>query len=513
MATRDDAQPLPWSSPITTEQQDRVPAADVPRSRPAAPVPEPARAPNTRSAKREGRGRTKAPEGACARSHRHHAKFLAGLPRVRRALANIPTYMIFDDHDVTDDFFLNPMWRDRVLTTALGQTILHNAMVTYALFQDWGNDPLRYDSGLPAELRTRALELFPAGATNGPGAGTVRPARPALRPRPAQPADGRRPVRRRDAADHVALHGRRPDAPRDRARQPDPAQLRLAARAARQRVDRRPGRPDPAAAAARRSQGPRGDRPSPGHRVAGARRSRRPAGLPGLRPRRRDRGRRGSLVPQPLRATRDDRHQPGRHRGLGVRRGHVRAPARAARAVPAGGAPVGRRPLLGRHGDELLARSGGPAGPDRPVHVERLEERDADDDHRRRPQRRVRPADDPGQPRHRAHRLGAPAGGRRAAPARTHAGRPGPGDAVAARLDARHDPDLGLARRQRPRSDGARSIPPRRAGSTRRHRPTGAGGSRRCSTTGPTPTGRSRSGRWTSTRIRSTPTSPIRRRS
>jgi phosphodiesterase/alkaline phosphatase D-like protein len=26
------------------------------------------------------------------------------LPKVRRVLANIPTYMIFDDHDITDDW-------------------------------------------------------------------------------------------------------------------------------------------------------------------------------------------------------------------------------------------------------------------------------------------------------------------------------------------------------------------------------------------------------------------------
>ena len=31
--------------------------------------------------------------------------------------------MIFDDHDVTDDYFLSPMWRHRVLGTALGQDI------------------------------------------------------------------------------------------------------------------------------------------------------------------------------------------------------------------------------------------------------------------------------------------------------------------------------------------------------------------------------------------------------
>ncbi len=100
--------------------------------------------------------------------HKVHRDFLKGLAKVRRALANIPTYMILDDHDVTDDYFLSPMWRDRVLGTALGHTILTNAMTAYALFQDWGNDPLRYDSGFPAELLSRALDLFPADASTGP---------------------------------------------------------------------------------------------------------------------------------------------------------------------------------------------------------------------------------------------------------------------------------------------------------------------------------------------------------
>src|SRR5262249_37664343 len=93
--------------------------------------------------------------------HRH-------LPKVQRALANVPTYMILDDHDVTDDYFLNPMWRDRVLTTQLGQAILHNAMCAYALFQDWGNDPISYQSGPQAELLTLVPQLFPEGAATGP---------------------------------------------------------------------------------------------------------------------------------------------------------------------------------------------------------------------------------------------------------------------------------------------------------------------------------------------------------
>jgi hypothetical protein len=101
-------------------------------------------------------------------SHQVHREFLQGLPKVQRALANIPTYMMLDDHDVTDDYFLNPVWRDRVFTTSLGHTILTNAMLAYALFQDWGNNPVRYDSGFPAELLSRARDLFPEGAPTGP---------------------------------------------------------------------------------------------------------------------------------------------------------------------------------------------------------------------------------------------------------------------------------------------------------------------------------------------------------
>ena len=40
-----------------------------------------------------------------------HTEFRKNLPKVQRALANVPTYMILDDHDVTDDYFLNPIWR------------------------------------------------------------------------------------------------------------------------------------------------------------------------------------------------------------------------------------------------------------------------------------------------------------------------------------------------------------------------------------------------------------------
>jgi hypothetical protein len=96
--------------------------------------------------------------------------FRQTLPEVQRALANVPTYMIMDDHDVTDDYFLNPMWRDRVLTTQLGQAILRNAMVAYALFQDWGNVPLDYrqPGSAKQELLSLVPQLFPADQPKGP---------------------------------------------------------------------------------------------------------------------------------------------------------------------------------------------------------------------------------------------------------------------------------------------------------------------------------------------------------
>jgi hypothetical protein len=63
---------------------------------------------------------------------------------VRRALANIPTYMIFDDHDISDDWNLNQAWCLRVLGKPLGRQVVRNALLSYALFQGWGNSPEQF---------------------------------------------------------------------------------------------------------------------------------------------------------------------------------------------------------------------------------------------------------------------------------------------------------------------------------------------------------------------------------
>jgi hypothetical protein len=68
---------------------------------------------------------------------------------VRRALANIASYMIFDDHDVTDDWNLHRRWHDHVHRRPLGRRMVQNALAAYAVFQGWGNEPDQFAGDRP----------------------------------------------------------------------------------------------------------------------------------------------------------------------------------------------------------------------------------------------------------------------------------------------------------------------------------------------------------------------------
>ena len=72
-------------------------------------------------------------------------QLLHSLWKVRRLIANVPTYTIFDDHDVSDDWNLNQAWCLRVLGKPLGRRTVQNAMLTYAVFQAWGNTPEQFE--------------------------------------------------------------------------------------------------------------------------------------------------------------------------------------------------------------------------------------------------------------------------------------------------------------------------------------------------------------------------------
>ena len=95
-----------------------------------------------------------------AKTWRKEAKvttsFFRDLDLVRRGLANVPVYTICDDHDVSDDWYLNREWCDRVLGKPLGKRTVQNGLLTYALFQAWGNTPHYFAAGTNGEKLLQA---------------------------------------------------------------------------------------------------------------------------------------------------------------------------------------------------------------------------------------------------------------------------------------------------------------------------------------------------------------------
>ncbi|PSU34048.1 alkaline phosphatase D family protein [Photobacterium lutimaris] len=71
--------------------------------------------------------------------------FVEGLPQVRRLMAHVPTYMIFDDHDITDDWNLTVGWEQAAYHNHFSRRIIGNGLISYWLCQGWGNAPENFD--------------------------------------------------------------------------------------------------------------------------------------------------------------------------------------------------------------------------------------------------------------------------------------------------------------------------------------------------------------------------------
>ncbi|WP_422416733.1 alkaline phosphatase D family protein [Pseudomonas sp. GZD-222] len=67
--------------------------------------------------------------------------FVDGLSGVARVLAHVPSLMIFDDHDITDDWNLSAQWEATAYGHPFSKRIIGNALLAYLLCQGWGNDP------------------------------------------------------------------------------------------------------------------------------------------------------------------------------------------------------------------------------------------------------------------------------------------------------------------------------------------------------------------------------------
>ena len=87
-------------------------------------------------------------------------EFAKGLPKVRRALAHIPIAMIFDDHDITDDWNLTAAWEQIAYDHPFSSRIIGNALIGYLLCQGLGNAPENFT----AELTDQVQEVL-----NNPG--------------------------------------------------------------------------------------------------------------------------------------------------------------------------------------------------------------------------------------------------------------------------------------------------------------------------------------------------------
>ncbi|RTR31731.1 alkaline phosphatase D family protein [Shewanella atlantica] len=74
----------------------------------------------------------------------HLLEFKSGLSQVRRLMAHLPTYMIFDDHDITDDWNLTAKWEEAAYGHAFSKRIIGNALIGYAIFQAIGNAPAKF---------------------------------------------------------------------------------------------------------------------------------------------------------------------------------------------------------------------------------------------------------------------------------------------------------------------------------------------------------------------------------
>lgn len=79
--------------------------------------------------------------------------FRRTLPQIRRLFANMPTYMMLDDHDITDDFNISLEWKENVENAPLGKHVIANGLAAYWVFQGWGNAPNEYSQTYIKNIR------------------------------------------------------------------------------------------------------------------------------------------------------------------------------------------------------------------------------------------------------------------------------------------------------------------------------------------------------------------------
>ncbi len=79
-------------------------------------------------------------------SDKNLKEFDSAVRAFRRIIANTATYMLCDDHEITDDWNLDQQWEDATKKNAMARRIIANGLAAYWAFQAWGNDPDMFDN-------------------------------------------------------------------------------------------------------------------------------------------------------------------------------------------------------------------------------------------------------------------------------------------------------------------------------------------------------------------------------
>ncbi|MBF0160375.1 MAG: alkaline phosphatase family protein [Magnetococcales bacterium] len=78
--------------------------------------------------------------------------FVRDLAAVRRVMAHLPVAMIFDDHEISDDWNLHRAWEENVYGHPFSRRMVGNGLMAYLLCQGWGNRPEAFSADLLEEV-------------------------------------------------------------------------------------------------------------------------------------------------------------------------------------------------------------------------------------------------------------------------------------------------------------------------------------------------------------------------
>lgn len=76
----------------------------------------------------------------------------SSIEAIRRVMANIPSYMLMDDHEISDDWPITEEQRSAVQQSTFGSWVAANGLASCWMFQLWGNTPDQQPAFRPALL-------------------------------------------------------------------------------------------------------------------------------------------------------------------------------------------------------------------------------------------------------------------------------------------------------------------------------------------------------------------------